>query len=332
MVLDSLRRDSSNQRHEDALEFGLLFGLVAAAMATQAAAAWTVRSAHRYLPEALSSPYLVSYVAVYVVGTALLALAYSWLRDVQLPRTLPTTSELPIVAATVFAPAVAVGTVAAVGHTFLDVTITEMLGIVYAPAVDPSYLLHRAGTLAVSGGIGLGLLVNGAAQGSLRERIDPDHAVVVAAGLGGVYYGADAIAGNLLFSPAPLLTLIVVVAIAVGLGVGAGTLYRPPLTIDGSSRRRTRSRSSPYSPEPGFCSPASTDVETYCTAVSGWRRSALQRSATSGHARFSSRSSLSLRCCSRSNSRQRWSRCSGSSDGSKVNPQTCIKAAPKLSR
>lgn len=226
MVLDSLRRDSSNPRHEDALEFGLLFGLVAASMATQAAVVWAVRSAHRYLPEALSSPYLVSYVAVYVVGTALLALAYSWFRGIQLPRTLPTTSELPIVAATVLAPAVAVGTVAAVGHTFLDVTITEMLGIVYAPAVNRSYLLHRAGTLALCGGLGLGLLVHGAAQGSLRERIDPDHAVVVAAGLGGVYYGVDAIAGTLLFSPAPLLTLVVVVAVAVGLGVGVGTLYR----------------------------------------------------------------------------------------------------------
>lgn len=226
MVLDILTRSSSGPRHEDALEFGLLFGLVAAAMATQAATAWTVRSAHQYLPEALSSPYIVSYVAVYVVGTALPALAYSRLRSVRLPRSLPTTSDLPVVVAAVLAPAVVVGIVALVGNALFDVTITETIGIVYAPAADPSYLLHRAGTLAVCGGLGLGLLVHGAAQGSLRDRIGPRHAVGVAAALGGVYYGVVTIAGNLLFSPAPLLTLLVVVAVAVGLGAGAGTLYR----------------------------------------------------------------------------------------------------------
>lgn len=237
-----LRRDQP-----EAARLGLLFVLLAGVGLWTTALAVGVREAALF--ERLPAPLLTGSFVAAGLGYGLPAVAYVAVAGVDVPYGLPSRGRPGSVALAVAAPVALVALVSGAANA-AGVTLSELVQIRYAPSVGPAFLLRSTVGPALLEALGFGLLLFGAVQATLREAVEPDHAIVLTVLVALVFETLPFTTPGLPSAGAVVLFVLAAV-LAVAMGLSTGVLYRA-VVRDGAREAVASLREGPYLPLVGL--------------------------------------------------------------------------------
>ena len=178
MLPFALRSGRLYRRNPESTEFALLLLLLVATTLWQSLVVRGYGLLLDAVPAWPDAPLVFGGFLAYVVGAGAVAVVYARVRGVEIPFGLPARGSLPAVALATLAPPALVAAVVLAGDA-TGVTARAMTQSSYGAVIPLGFLVQTAVVPAVLAGVGTALLFHGAVQGTLRERVDPDHAAAL---------------------------------------------------------------------------------------------------------------------------------------------------------
>ncbi|WP_255196932.1 hypothetical protein [Halorarius litoreus] len=211
-------------RDPEAVTLGGLFLLLFAVNLWTAGVSLLYEPLSVALPRPLGDPFLLGPILVHGLGTLLATVVYLRVTGVSLSLGLPTHDrETGAVTPFLSVGLVAIG--ALVAHGLLGSSVSEVVRSSYGASMSVAFLAWVTLVPAVFAALAYGLLYLGAVQRTLRELVDPGHAVGLTVFVVGIVRAMDPPS---LARPSPeslgLFLLLALVAAAVGFT--AGIAYR----------------------------------------------------------------------------------------------------------